>query len=119
MSTSNYLRLGEYSDNGALLASRVKAAEIRKSIEKTLRHTEESITIDFDEVCITQSFADELVGILAYKFGRPGMQRLHFKNCTEDHKKILNFVVSHRISTQRIVVNAPQTGTRITALCTA
>lgn len=82
----------------AFLASRSNAAQMRQEIERLL-HTHGSVTVDFSGVGVTQSFTDELVGVLAYKYGLPGLRRITFKGCTEEHKQILNFVVSHRLST--------------------
>lgn len=83
----------------AFLASRTVGARMRQQIEQLLLE-HESVQIDFSSVGVTQSFTDELVGVLAYRYGSQVLQRLAFKGCTNEHKKILNFVVSHRLSTR-------------------
>jgi hypothetical protein len=44
----------------------------------------------------TQSFIDELLGILILKHGPDITQRLVFKGCADDIKEIISFVVSTR-----------------------
>lgn len=83
----------------AFLASRSTAAQMRQQIEQLLLD-HDSVEIDFSNVGVTQSFTDELIGVLAYRYGGAVLQRITFKGCTAEHKKILNFVVTHRLSTR-------------------
>lgn len=103
MTNSNKYVLREHA-HSSFLASRTTALQMRKQIEELLL-TEPTVVIDFAGVGVTQSFTDELVGVLAYKRGTEGLKRIVFKGCTVEHKKILNFVVAHRISTR---VDLPQ-----------
>lgn len=103
MTNSNRYVLREHA-HSSFLASRTTALQMRKQIEELLL-TEPTVVIDFAGVGVTQSFTDELVGVLAYKRGTEGLKRLVFQGCTVEHKKILNFVVAHRISTR---VDLPQ-----------
>ncbi len=83
----------------AFLASRTTGAKMRQQVELLLlEHSQ--IEIDFTSIGLTQSFADEFVGILAYRHGKDVFSRVAFKGCTVEHKKILSFVVSHRLSTR-------------------
>lgn len=98
MSFNNIYVLREHAHN-SFLASRATAAQMRRNIE-TIISDRGSVNIDFSDVGITQSFADELVGVLAYIYGPTVFGKINFKNCTNEHKAILNFVVSHRLTTR-------------------
>ena len=55
------------------------------------------VVIDFAGAAVTQSFVDELVGRLILEQGPDVLQRLVFKNCTDDTRAILRFVVADRL----------------------
>ena len=78
-------------------SSRSHAALLRKKIESELDHCT-SISLDFSGVEMTQSFADELVGVLAFIYGKNIFSKIKFKGCSEQSKKILNFVVNQRVN---------------------
>lgn len=78
------------------LGSRFRARELREEVEELLAHADE-VVLDFTGMkSATQSFIDELVGVLVLKHGPDIVQRLVFKGCAEDIKEILGFVVSSR-----------------------
>ncbi|MBK1704751.1 STAS-like domain-containing protein [Halochromatium glycolicum] len=55
------------------------------------------VVIDFAGAAVTQSFVDELVGRLILEQGPGVLQRLVFKNCTDDTRAILRFVAADRL----------------------
>ncbi len=78
------------------LGSRFRARELREELEKLFTHADE-VVLDFTGMkSATQSFIDELVGVLVLQHGPEIIQRLVLKGCTKDVKEILNFVVSSR-----------------------
>ncbi len=78
------------------LGSRFRARELREEVERLLASADE-VVLDFTGMkSATQSFVDELVGVLVLKHGPDIVQRLVFKGCAEDIKEILGFVVSSR-----------------------
>ena len=78
------------------LGSRFRARELREEVERLLMPANE-VVLDFTGMkSVTQSFVDELVGVLVLRHGPDIIQRLVFKGCAEDIKQILSFVVSSR-----------------------
>ncbi len=78
------------------LGSRFRARELREEVEQLLAQVDE-VVLDFTGMkSATQSFIDELVGVLVLQHGPDVIQRLVFKGCAEDIKEILSFVVSGR-----------------------
>ncbi|MEW6353665.1 MAG: STAS-like domain-containing protein [Pseudomonadota bacterium] len=78
------------------LGSRFRAAELRENLERLLSGVDE-VVLDFTGMAsVTQSFVDELLGVLILKHGAGIVQRLVFKGCSEDIKEIISFVVSAR-----------------------
>ena len=78
------------------LGSRFRARELREEVERLLARADE-VMLDFTGMkSLTQSFVDELVGVLVLEHGPDVVRRLVFKGCSEDIKEILNFVVSTR-----------------------
>jgi len=82
--------------NAQFIGSRFRARELREEVERLLARADE-VLLDFTGMkSLTQSFIDELVGVLVLKHGPDIAQRLVFKGCAEDIKEILGFVVSSR-----------------------
>ena len=78
------------------LGGRYRARELREDVEQLLAHADE-VVLDFTGMkSATQSFIDELVGVLVLQHGPDIVQRVVFKGCVEDIKEILSFVVSSR-----------------------
>ena len=75
--------------------SRKRAALLRAELEEQLdEHTR--VTVDFSGVEVTQSFVDELVGVLVLRDGPAILKRLTFKGCSRDVQALLRFVCQTR-----------------------
>lgn len=79
----------------AFLGSRHVARQLREQVESLLQKAQE-VEIDFYGVNISQSFADELVGVLILQHTPDVLKRVIFKGCSESVKAILAFVVADR-----------------------
>lgn len=90
------IRLKEFADGGRLLGTRQIALPIRDQVETALEKGE-TVTLDFEDTNPTQSFVDELIGSLVLERGIDVLDRLVMKNCSDDIKAILHFVVSDRL----------------------
>lgn len=78
------------------LGSRYLARVLRKELERLLACAEE-VVLDFAGMkSATQSFIDELVGVIVLSHGPDIVRRLVFKGCADDIKQILSFVVASR-----------------------
>lgn len=78
------------------MGTRHAARELRQELEKLLAHTQE-VVLDFSGmISATQSFVDELVGVLILDHGPEVTNRLIFKGCSDDIKALLRFVVTTR-----------------------
>ena len=90
-----HINLAAGSETVRTLGMRASATPYRKEIEQCL-DTGNTVAIDFSGKDATQSFVDELLGGLILKRGRAVLQRLSFKNCPDDVKSIIKFVVNDR-----------------------
>lgn len=90
------VRLAIGSDTIRTLGMRSSAAPFRKEIEHNL-DSGDTVAVDFQGHEATQSFVDELIGALVLKRGRAVLSKLSFKNCSNDVKSIIKFVVSDRL----------------------
>ena len=54
------------------------------------------VVVDFAGAAVTQSFVDELVGRLILERGPEVLQRIVFKNCSDDARAIIRFVAADR-----------------------
>lgn len=79
----------------ATLSRRENAQALRKNIEDHLA-LGEMVELDCASTDATQSFMDELVGILVLERGPSILNLLRFRGCSADMKAIINFVVSDR-----------------------
>jgi hypothetical protein len=86
----------QHSAEGRFFGMRHAAVPARERIEGFLADGFE-VVVDFAGAAITQSFADELVGRLILEQGPAVLQRLVFKNCTDDTRAILRFVAADRV----------------------
>lgn len=77
--------------------TRSRAFEYRDLIENLLDSSADRIAIDFDGVNATQSFVDELLGVLIIRRGADTVRRLVFRNCSDDMRAIIQFVLNDRI----------------------
>ena len=89
-----YLPLGPHSA-GRLAGVRSAAAPARERAEEFLARGQE-VVFDFSGVEVTQSFVDELVGYLILRDGPDLLDRIVFKNCSDDTRAIVEFVVADR-----------------------
>lgn len=79
----------------SMMGMRQSALPLRQSIEQALKKGEE-VTIDFSGVEATQSFVDELIGVLVSKLGPSVLSQLSFKGCSQTVKGVISFVVADR-----------------------
>ena len=77
------------------LSRREAAKPIRDGIDVHLAHGE-IVEVDCASAEATQSYMDELVGILVLERGPKVLSQLRFRGCSKDMKAIINFVVSDR-----------------------
>ncbi len=77
------------------LGMRGSATPLRKQIENQL-DSGSDVVIDFSGKEATQSFVDELVGSLVLRRGRDVISRMTFKNCPDNVKSIIKFVINDR-----------------------
>lgn len=93
------IALSDLSDNHiekiATLSRRQGAKTMRSEIEDHIAHGG-FVELDCSGTDATQSFMDELVGILVLERGPSVLDLLRFRGCTKDMKAIINFVVSDR-----------------------
>ena len=87
--------LSEFSC-GHLVSSRVSAALVRDELEVTLAQAGAEVVLDFSGISATQSFVDELVGVLVLRHGPDILSRIVFKGCSDDVRAIIEFVVADR-----------------------
>ena len=71
--------------------------QMRGELE-ALRDRHQDVEVDFTGLNPTQSFIDEMIGVLVLRYGPAILQRLTFKGCNEDIQTILHFVVSSRLA---------------------
>lgn len=90
------INLKEFASGGRLLGTRQIALPIRDLVEQALE-AGEVVALDFEGTNPTQSFVDELVGSLVLERGGDVLDSLVMKNCSDDAKAILHFVVSDRL----------------------
>ena len=77
------------------IGSRKRAEPLRERAERALNEGQE-IVFDFSSVQVTQSFIDELVGVLILKHGPDVLNSLVFKSCSDDTRAIIEFVATDR-----------------------
>jgi len=92
--------LKDAAAGGRLLGARYSAHGLRDRVER-LVDADGAVSIDFGGTTPTQSFVDELVGVLVIERGERILDSLVFKNCSSTTKAILHFVISDRIDQVR------------------
>ncbi|WP_442874739.1 STAS-like domain-containing protein [Delftia sp. DT-2] len=83
------------SSKHATLSRRESAQPLRRGIDSYLG-TGAVVEVDCAGADATQSYMDELVGILVLERGPKVLDQLRFRGCSKDMKAIINFVVSDR-----------------------
>ncbi|RYG96827.1 MAG: DUF4325 domain-containing protein [Alphaproteobacteria bacterium] len=89
------INLAAGSETVRTLGLRASATPFRKQIESQL-DSGSYVVIDFSGKEATQSFVDELIGSLVLRRGRAVISQMTFKNCPDDVKSIIKFVVNDR-----------------------
>lgn len=96
---------------GRMIGMRSKAQPVRREIESAISHGNE-VVVDFNGVEATQSFVDELIGVLIFNRGPSVLQSLAFKHCSGNVKAIIQFVAADRsdqfVKRQRAASAAPR-----------
>jgi|GEM_PF-902351 len=90
------LNLASKAIAGRLLGSRQFALPIRDELIGMLANSHQ-VEVDFARTNPTQSFIDELIGVLVLDQGKDVLSKLVLKNCSADIKAILHLVVSDRL----------------------
>ncbi|HPB91099.1 MAG TPA: STAS-like domain-containing protein [Rugosibacter sp.] len=90
----SHFSLGQYA-RGHLVGARATAMPLREQVEEALAQGVE-VVFDFSAVEATQSFIDELVGVLVLRHGPDILDRLVFKSCSDDVRAIIEFVAADR-----------------------
>ena len=75
------------------LGTRLVARRLREQVEVLLAQASE-VELNFAGVNISQSFADELVGVLVLSHTPAVLERLVFKGCSDSVKAMIEFVVA-------------------------
>lgn len=88
--------LFEHAARERFLGTRHRAAGLREALERLIE-TGVEVVLDFKDVAATQSFIDELLGVLVLERGPELLNRLAFRSCSEDVKAIITFVIGDRI----------------------
>lgn len=84
---------------GTDISSRTRAARVREEIVREIVNGAESVTLDFTGVrTVSESFADELLAILAAEFGDEWF-RTHIQvvNLSPFHRKTILDAIANRI----------------------
>lgn len=82
--------------------ARSNAFRLRDQIESAIDACDE-VTLDFAGTNPTQSFLDELVGVLVLTHGNTVLNHITFANCTKETRTILHFVISDRLDQRNCV----------------
>jgi hypothetical protein len=90
----------QHAAEGRFFGMRHAAVPERERIEGFLAQGAE-VVIDFAGAAVTQSFVDELIGRLILEQGPDVLQRIVFKNCSEDTRAIIRFVTADRADQYR------------------
>lgn len=83
------------SASTSMMGMRRSALPLRQTIEEAIAEGQ-TIELDFSGVEATQSFIDELVGVLVSKLGPTVLEQVAFKGCSAALKGIISFVVADR-----------------------
>lgn len=82
--------------HGHMVGSRMAAMPVREELEIALAQAGAEVVLDFSGVTATQSFIDELVGVLVLRRGPDVLSNIIFKSCSDDVRAIVEFVVTDR-----------------------
>lgn len=88
------IAINQYA-KGHMVSTRITATSIRDNAEKSILGGQ-GVVFDFSGVDATQSFIDELIGILILKCGPDILDKITFKSCSSDVKATIQFVIDDR-----------------------
>jgi STAS-like domain of unknown function (DUF4325) len=94
VTTREYVPLS-LAASGRFIGMRHQARRARDEAERALLGGGE-VVFDFGGIGVTQAFVDELVGVLILHHGPDLLQRIIFKNCSQDVRAIIEFVAADR-----------------------
>ena len=91
------IRIKDFIENSDFAGSRESGEKIREQIEQHISEKDDGVTLDFVHIrMITQSFGDELLGILTRGYGVEYIKKnIRLVNETEEIKNILNYVIRY------------------------
>jgi uncharacterized protein DUF4325 len=89
------LRANRHASN-YILGTRAEAGDLRPRLESALQETDRQICLDFSGVEVTQSFMDELIGVLMLRYGPSLLDRVAFVGCSDDARAVISFVLEAR-----------------------
>lgn len=90
------LPISEHAQNH-FLGTRYQGRPLREELEAALARHEE-VSLNFSGLDVTQSFIDEMIGVLVLKNGPRILGKLVFEGCSEDVQSVITFVVNSRVS---------------------
>jgi hypothetical protein len=91
----------QHAADGRFFGMRHAAVPARASIAGFLAQGFD-VVVDFGGASVTQSFVDELVGRLLLEQGPDVLQRIIFKNCSDDTRAVIRFVTADRADQYRL-----------------
>lgn len=95
-----YFKLRDYLSN---FTSMKCVNMVSKHILSLLSEYSE-IIIDFDELTVTPSLADQLIGVIAEKLGKFEFNnRIHIRNINCTDKILLNHVINRRLIQSKLI----------------
>jgi hypothetical protein len=77
------------------VGTRLAAHDLRSRLEQLLAANVE-VEIDFTGVRVSQSFADELIGLALLRHGPDVLQKVIFKGCSDSVRAVIEFVITDR-----------------------
>ncbi len=81
---------------GSFAENKDVARDVRLQQIVPLLDRQEEVVLDFEGVdAVTQSFIHALIGDLIRKYGAGVLERLAFKSCNENVRKIITIVVEY------------------------
>ena len=93
------IRIKDFIENSDFAGSRQSGEKIREKIAQDIEAKEDGVTLDFAQIkMITQSFGDELLGILTRGHGIEYIKKnIRLVNETEEIENILNYVILFQV----------------------
>ncbi len=88
-------QISKRAQSNQFLGSRDLALQIRNEVESLLAAGHE-VEINFSNIAISHSFADELVGVLLLQNGPTVLEKIIFRDCVDSVKAAIQFVVADR-----------------------